>query len=123
MASGFVIRKNQYYDSVFLMRISKRISDAESVQQNAVLMGSDTNKGLLSNIGIQDTQIDAALKVLIQFVEHVIDNLRCVSNHSDDQIIGMCGIYLCILDANIGQKTLIRITSHQYCILLNALSV
>ncbi len=42
MASGFVIRKNQYYDSVFLMSISKRISDAKGVQQNAVLMGSET---------------------------------------------------------------------------------
>jgi succinyl-CoA synthetase alpha subunit len=60
MASGFVIRKNQYYDSVFLMGISKRISDAKGVQQNAVLMGSDNNKKLLSNIGIQDSQIDAA---------------------------------------------------------------
>ena len=60
MASGFVIRKNQYYDSVFLMGISKRISDATGVQQNAVLMGSDNNKKLLSNIGIQDTHIDAA---------------------------------------------------------------
>jgi succinyl-CoA synthetase alpha subunit len=60
MASGFVIRKKQYYDSVFLMGISKRISEAEGVQQNAVLMGSDNNKKLLSNIGIQDTQIDTA---------------------------------------------------------------
>lgn len=60
MSSGFVIRKNQYYDSVFLMSISKRISDAKGVQQNAVLMGSDTNKELLSKIGIQDTKIDAA---------------------------------------------------------------
>lgn len=60
MASGFVIRKKQYYDSVFLMGISKRISDAKGVQQNAVLMGSDNNKKILSNIGIQDTQIDAA---------------------------------------------------------------
>ena len=60
MASGFVIRKNQYYDSLFLMGISKRISGAEGVQQNAVLMGSDNNKKLLSNIGIRDTQIDAA---------------------------------------------------------------
>jgi FdrA protein len=60
MASGFVIRKNQYYDSVFLMGISKRISATEGVQQNAVLMGSDNNKKLLSNLGIQDTQIDAA---------------------------------------------------------------
>jgi succinyl-CoA synthetase alpha subunit len=60
VASGFVIRKNQYYDSLFLMGISKRISGAEGVQQNAVLMGSDNNKKLLSNIGIRDTQIDAA---------------------------------------------------------------
>ncbi|MGB8981741.1 MAG: acyl-CoA synthetase FdrA [Anaerolineales bacterium] len=60
MATGFVIRKNQYYDSVFLMGISKRVSEIEGVQQNAVLMGSDTNKGLLSDIGIHDAQIDAA---------------------------------------------------------------
>ena len=60
MASGFVIRKNQYYDSVFLMGISKRISDISGVQQNAVLMGSETNKGLLSSIGIHDAQIDSA---------------------------------------------------------------
>jgi len=60
MTPGFIIRKNQYYDSVFLMGISKRISDIPGVQQNAVLMGSETNKGLLSSIGIQDAQIDAA---------------------------------------------------------------
>lgn len=60
MATGFVVRKNQYYDSVFLMGISKRISDVQGVRQNAVLMGSDTNKGLLSSIGIQDAKIDAA---------------------------------------------------------------
>ena len=60
MPSGFVIRKNQYYDSVFLMGISKRISDVPGVQQNAVLMGSETNKGLLTSIGIKDSQIDSA---------------------------------------------------------------
>ena len=60
MPSGFVIRKNQYYDSVFLMGISKRISDVQGVQKNAVLMGSETNKGLLADIGIHDAQIDSA---------------------------------------------------------------
>jgi succinyl-CoA synthetase alpha subunit len=60
MPSGFVIRKNQYYDSVFLMGISKRISDLPGVQQNAVLMGSETNKGLLASIGIREPQIDSA---------------------------------------------------------------
>jgi FdrA protein len=59
MASGFVIRKNQYYDSVFLMSVNRRISEAKGVQQTAVLMGSPANKQLLLEIGIQDSQIDA----------------------------------------------------------------
>jgi FdrA protein len=60
MASGFVIRKNQYYDSVFLMSVNRRISEVQGVQQTAVLMGSPANKQLLLDIGIQDVQIDAA---------------------------------------------------------------
>ncbi len=60
MAFGFVIRKNQYYDSAFLMRVSRRIAGTKGVQQNAALMGSDTNKKLLSNIGIRNAQIDTA---------------------------------------------------------------
>ncbi len=60
MASGFIIRKNQYYDSVFLMGISKRISEAPGVRQNAVLMGSDANKGVLGDIGLRDPAVDAA---------------------------------------------------------------
>ena len=60
MAPGFVIRKNQYYDSVFLMSVNKRISQAKGVQQTAVLMGSPVNKQLLAGIGIQGAQIDAA---------------------------------------------------------------
>jgi FdrA protein len=60
MASGFVIRRNQYYDSVFLMGVNRRLSEARGVQQTAVLMGSETNKRLLSDIGIRDAQIDAA---------------------------------------------------------------
>jgi FdrA protein len=60
MASGFVIRKNQYYDSVFLMSVNRRISEVKGVQQTAVLMGSPANKKLLLDIGISDVQIDAA---------------------------------------------------------------
>ena len=60
MASGFVIRKNQYYDSVFLMSVNRRISEVKGVQQTAVLMGSPANKKLLLDIGIQDDQINHA---------------------------------------------------------------
>lgn len=60
MSSGFVIRKNQYYDSVFLMTVNARILKVEGVRQSAVLMGSPANKQLLLDIGIQDTEIDLA---------------------------------------------------------------
>ncbi len=60
MVSGFVIRKNQYYDSVFLMSVNRRISEVKGVLQTAVLMGSTANKQLFGNIGVQDAQIDAA---------------------------------------------------------------
>jgi FdrA protein len=60
MVSGFVIRKNQYYDSVFLMTVNRRISEVKGVLQTAVLMGSPANKVLFANIGVQDAQIDAA---------------------------------------------------------------
>ena len=84
MASGFVIRKNQYYDSVFLMGVNKRLSQNQSVHQTAVLMGTEKNKQLLADIGIHGIQIDAAqpsdLIVAViaeteQVVEAVLGNL------------------------------------------------
>ena len=60
MASGFVIRKNQYYDSVFLMGINKILSEAPGVEQTAVLIGTEANKRLLADIGVADPEIDAA---------------------------------------------------------------
>jgi succinyl-CoA synthetase alpha subunit len=60
MATGVVIRKDQYYDSVFLMGVNSRLSDTAGVQQAAVLMGSENNKGLLADIGVHDALVDAA---------------------------------------------------------------
>lgn len=60
MVSGFVIRKNQYYDFVFLMGVNRRISEVKGVLQAAVLMGSPANKVLFTNIGVQDAQIETA---------------------------------------------------------------
>jgi succinyl-CoA synthetase alpha subunit len=60
MASGFVIRKNEYYDSVFLMGVNKRLSQTKGVIQTAVLMASENNKQLLADIGIHGDQIVSA---------------------------------------------------------------
>lgn len=60
MKIGFTIRKNQYYDSVFLMGINNQISEIEGVKKSAVLMGTEHNKKLLSEIGVNDQQIEDA---------------------------------------------------------------
>ena len=41
MFTGVIIRRNEYYDSVFLMGINNRIMKEPGVVQSAVLMGSD----------------------------------------------------------------------------------
>jgi len=90
MPSGFVIRKNQYYDSIFLMGISKRISDVSGIQQNAVLMGSETNKGLLSSIGIRDAQIDSAQPndLIVAVTADTSQIVSDVLNKLDEYLLG-----------------------------------
>jgi FdrA protein len=84
MAAGYIVRKNQYYDSVFLMGVNKRLSQVPDVRQTAVLMGSENNKRLLAAIGIHGKDIETAqasdLIVAViaetqQAVEAVLGNL------------------------------------------------
>lgn len=82
MASGFVIRKNQYYDSVFLMSVNARMLKVKGVKQTAVLMGSQANKQLLWEIGIQGVEIDAALPNDL-IVAAIADSMDIV-----DQVLG-----------------------------------
>ena len=84
MASGFVIRKNQYYDSVFLMGINKILSEAPGVEQTVVLIGTEANKRLLSNIGIAGPEIDAA-----QPNDMIVAVIAESSAVVDDVIVGL----------------------------------
>ena len=54
----FLIRKNQYYDSVFLMGINKGLLGVPGVIESAVLMGTENNKKLLTNIHIVNDEIN-----------------------------------------------------------------
>jgi FdrA protein len=60
MRSGYAVRKNEYYDSVFLMGVNKRLAEAPGVEQTAVLMCTEANKRLLAGIGIAGHEINAA---------------------------------------------------------------
>jgi FdrA protein len=60
MVTGITIRKNQYYDSVFLMGFNNRLSKMEGVLQTAVLMGSDANKEVLRDLGFVNAAVKSA---------------------------------------------------------------
>ncbi len=78
MDIGLTIRKNQYFDSVFLMRINNQISAFEGITNSAVVMGTDRNKTILSGIGVDENQIkDATPNDLI--VVAIADNLEIVN--------------------------------------------
>ncbi len=60
MAAGYVIRENQYYDSVFLMRVARALSEEAGVIECAVLMATDANKDQLARMGINDPAVKSA---------------------------------------------------------------
>ena len=92
MNSGFVIRKNQYYDSVFLMGVNRRISEVKGVKQTAVLMGSQANKQLLFDIGIHDNKIEAAQPNDL-IVAVIADSASIV-----DDVLGVLDEWLNVID-------------------------
>ena len=80
----YIIRRNQYFDSVFLMGINKDLLAQSGVIQSAVLMGSQNNKKLLADIQVSSPEIDQAgandLIVAViaeseQFAEKALGNL------------------------------------------------
>lgn len=60
MVSGAIVKKNEYRDSVFLMRVAKRMGEQTGIKQTAVLMGTDKNKQLLSELGFTGQEISGA---------------------------------------------------------------
>lgn len=55
-----VVESNRYFDSVFLMRISRRLQEVDGVSQAVVSMGTPTNIDSLARIGFADTSLDRA---------------------------------------------------------------
>jgi FdrA protein len=66
MASGYVIRKNQYYDSIFLMRVARTLLEEPGVQECAVLMATEANKERLRELGFNSQEVmDATANDLV----------------------------------------------------------
>lgn len=47
-----VVRKNRYFDSVFLMQVRQRLEQEPGVRQAAAIMGTENNKQLLARLGL-----------------------------------------------------------------------
>ena len=60
MQSVTLVKRNLYYDSVTLMRVSGQVSDLPGVLNALVGMGTDLNKKLLQNMGIMNEETEAA---------------------------------------------------------------
>jgi succinyl-CoA synthetase alpha subunit len=84
MAAGVRIKKNQYFDSVFLMQVSQRLSEEPGVEQAVALMGTEKNRALLADLGFGSPDIRSAeandLVVVLSGasaddVQAVLDNL------------------------------------------------
>lgn len=86
MSSGFIIRKNEFYDSVFLMRVAKRIAEQPGVQQSAALMATEKNKTLLAEIHVRGAEIDAASPndLIVAVVADSESTVRAVLDRLDE---------------------------------------
>ena len=55
-----IIRPNTYMDSIFLMQATKAVKKIEGVEQAVVVMGTDLNKTVLSDVGRLTPEAEAA---------------------------------------------------------------
>jgi FdrA protein len=55
-----IVRKNQYQDSVRLMQISGQAGELPGVKKVLALLGTDSNKKILADLGLMDETIGAA---------------------------------------------------------------
>ena len=60
MAILILVRKDSYFDSVLLMRISRELREVPGIADAAVVMGTPQNKTLLQEQGYEDAALDAA---------------------------------------------------------------
>lgn len=55
-----VFKTNTYIDSVSLMTLSNRACDIDGVEQAMIAMGTDMNKEVIKNIGLNTPEIEGA---------------------------------------------------------------
>ncbi len=108
MPTKILVRKNEYYDSVFLMGINNRIMKSTGIHQSALLMGSDANKEVLTELGFTEpmvktaspndliiavqadnqTNLDLVTNNLVSWLTEVESQKRDTEYHTLNEVIG-----------------------------------
>ncbi|TVR03684.1 MAG: acyl-CoA synthetase FdrA [Spirochaetaceae bacterium] len=57
---NIIVRKDAYYDSVFLMLINQDVKKIDGIQEAVVAMGTDMNRDLLVDMGLSTDEVAAA---------------------------------------------------------------
>ena len=60
MPTQTLIKTSRYYDSVSLMLVAKALTKLAEVQDAAVIMGTEANKGILKEAGLLTPEARAA---------------------------------------------------------------
>jgi FdrA protein len=75
-ARDVAIKRNRYFDSVFLMAVARRLSDQPGIDKAAAVMGSPANRAVLLEMGFAEEALKAAgpndLVVALQGNENAI---------------------------------------------------
>ena len=96
MVRRIIVRKNRYFDSVFLMQVARRIAGQPGVRDASALMATPANRKVLSTMGYgdegRDTEFAAAgPSDLLLALEGEQDALDAIAADADSWLAGGAG--------------------------------
>jgi FdrA protein len=78
VATRYLIKSSQYFDSVFLMSVAHRVRTLPGIEDVALVMGTEANKSLLAQAASLTTEVQAAsptdLILMVKGEESVLDS-------------------------------------------------
>lgn len=86
MATGCIVRHNEFYDSVFLMRVAHKMGQEPGVRQAVALMGTEKNKLMLGDIQVSSPDFDTATPndLMVAVVADAVATVRAVLDRLDE---------------------------------------
>jgi FdrA protein len=96
LSKKIVIRKNRYFDSVFLMRVARRMASQPGIKDAAALLATPANRKLLTQMGYGDGGRDAGFAAagsndLVIALEGDATAVEAIAAEADSYLMGSSG--------------------------------